>query len=87
MSFIYEEFERSRRFGFAKEDCGCVQMATIGLPYACILAEKRKKELPNLLDEIHPHWRRLCVIEEDVDANFSIMEEWNAIQERVKRAP
>jgi len=42
--------------------------------------------LPILLDEIHPHWRRLCVIGEEVDANFSVMEEWNAIQERVKRA-
>jgi len=39
------------------------------------------------LDEIHPHWRRLSVIGEEVDANFSVMEEWNAIQERLKRAP
>jgi len=62
-------------------------MTTFGLPYACILAEKRKKKLPILLDEIRPHWRRLCVIGEEVDANFSIMEEWNAIQECVKRAP
>ena len=52
-----EEFQRSRTFGFAKEDCGCVQMTTFGLPCACILAEKRKKKLPILLDEIHPHWR------------------------------
>jgi len=38
------------------------------------------------LDEIHPHWRRLSVIGEDVDAIFSVMKEWNAIQERLKRA-
>jgi len=78
---------RSRRFAFVKEDCGCVQMATFRLPCAGILAEKRKKKLPILLDEIHPHCRRLCAIGEEVDANFSVMEEWNAIQERVKRAP
>ena len=87
MGFIDEEYERSRRFGFAKEDCGCVQMATFGLPCACILAEKRKKKLPILLDEIHPHWRRLSVIREEVDANFSVTEEWDAIQERIKRSP
>jgi len=87
LSFIYEEYESSRRFGFAKEDCGCVQMTTFGFPCACILAEKRKKNLPILLDEIHPHWRRLCVIGEEVDANFHVMEEWNTIQERVKRGP
>ncbi|KEH38186.1 hypothetical protein MTR_2g061890 [Medicago truncatula] len=77
----------SRRFDFAKEDYGCVQMTTFGLPCACILAEKRKKKFPILLDEIHPHWRRLCVIGEEVDVNFSVMEEWNAIQERLKKDP
>jgi len=45
LGFIDEEFERSRRFSFAKEDCGCVQMATFELPCACILAEKRKKKI------------------------------------------
>ena len=40
-----------------------------------------------LLDEIHPHWQRLSVIREEVDAHFSVTEEWNAIQERLKRAP
>ena len=70
LGFIDEEFERSKRFGFAKEDCGCVQMATFGFPCACILAEKRKKKFPILLDEIHPHWRRLSVIGQEVDAHF-----------------
>jgi len=87
LGFIDDEFERSRRFEFAKEDCGCVQMATFGLPCACILAEKRKKKFPILLDEIHPHWQRLSVIGEEVDANFSITEEWDAVQKRIKRAP
>jgi len=87
LGFIGEEYERSRRFGFAKEDCGCVQMVTYGLPCACILAEKRKKKLPILLDEIHPHWRRLGVIGQEVDAHFSITEEWDTIQERIKRSP
>ncbi|KEH25864.1 OTU-like cysteine protease [Medicago truncatula] len=87
LGFIDDEFELSRRFGFAKEDCGCVQMATFGLPCACILAEKRKKKLPILLDEIHPHLRRLSVIGEEVYANFSVTEEWDAVQKRIKRAP
>ena len=86
LGFIDEEFERSRTFGFAKEDCGCVQMTTFELPCACILAENRKNKLPIILDEIHPHWRRLSVIGEEVDVNFSFTEEWNAIQERIKRA-
>ncbi|KEH23834.1 hypothetical protein MTR_7g095760 [Medicago truncatula] len=48
-----------RRFGFAKEDCGCVQMATFGL----------------------------SVIGEEVDANFSVTVEWDAVQKRIKRDP
>jgi len=61
-------------------------MTTFGLPCACILAEKRKKKLLILLDEIHPHWQRLSVIGQEVDSHFSVMEEWNAIQERINRA-
>ena len=72
LGFIDEEFERFRRFGFAKEDCGCVQMTTFGLPCACILADKWKKKFPILLDEIHPHWQRLSVIGQEVDAHFSL---------------
>jgi len=86
LGFIYEEYESSRRFGFAKEDCGCVQMTTFRLPCACIHVEKRKKKLPILLDEIHPHWRRLGVIGEQVDANFSVMEEWTPFK-NVSRGP
>jgi len=39
------------------------------------------------LDEIHPHWQRLSVIGQEVDAHFSVTEEWIAIQERIKRTP
>jgi len=87
LGFIDEEYERSRKFGFAKGDYGCVQMTTYGLPCACMLAEKRKKKLSILLDEIHPHWQQLCVIGQEVDAHFSVTEEWNAIQKRIKRSP
>ena len=77
--------QHSRTFGFAKEDCDCVQMTMYGLPCACIIAEKRKKKLSILLDEIHLHWQRFSVIGEQADAHFSVMEEWNNIQERLKR--
>jgi hypothetical protein len=87
LDFIDEELQCSRTFGFAKEDCGCLQMITFGLPCACIIAEKRKKILPILSDEIHPHWQRLSVIGQEVDAHFSVTEEWIAIQESLKRAP
>jgi len=62
-------------------------MTTYGVPYACIIVVKRKKKSPILLDEIHPHWQRLSVHGKEVDEHFSMMEEWNAIQECLKRAP
>jgi len=39
------------------------------------------------LDEIHPHWQRLSVIGQEVDAHFSVTDEWITNQERIKRAP
>jgi len=33
LGFIADELQRSRTFGFAKEDYGCLQMTTYGLPY------------------------------------------------------
>ena len=86
LGFINDELQRSRTFDFAKKDCGCVKMTTYGLPCAFIIVEKRKKKLSILLDEIHPHWQRLSVIEEEVDAHFSVTEEWNVIQKRLMRA-
>jgi hypothetical protein len=38
------------------------------------------------LDKIRPHWQRLSVIGEEGHSRTS-QEEWNAIQERLKRAP
>jgi len=55
LGFIYDELTHFRTFGFAKEDCGCVQMTMYRLPCTCIIAMKRKKKSPILLDEIHPH--------------------------------
>ena len=52
-----------------------------------LLLRRERKKLPILLDEIHPHWQRLSVIGEEVDAHFSVTEEWIAIHERLKRAP
>jgi hypothetical protein len=39
-----------------------------------VIAEKRKKKFPILLDEIHPHLQRLSVIGEEVDAHFFVTE-------------
>jgi len=39
------------------------------------------------LDDVYPHWQRLTVLGEEVDENFSTVEEWNAIQERLERTP
>jgi hypothetical protein len=70
LGFIDDELQHSRTFDFAKEDCGCVKMTAYELSCACIIAEKRKKKLPILLDEIHPHWQRLSVHGEEVDEHF-----------------
>ena len=39
------------------------------------------------MDDIYPHWKRLCVQREEIDDDFSVMEEWNDIQERLKTSP
>jgi len=39
------------------------------------------------LDDIYPHWKRLSVQGEDIDDDFSMVEEWNGIQERLKTSP
>jgi hypothetical protein len=75
LGFIDDELTRSRTFGFDKEDCGCVQKTSYALPCACIIAMKRKKKFPILLDEVHPHWQRLSVHGEEVDEHFSVTED------------
>ena len=87
LGFIDVELARSRTFGFDKEDYGCVQKTSLLLPCASIIVDKRKKKLHILLDEVNPNWQRLSVHREEVDAHFSVMEEWNIIQEHLKRAP
>jgi hypothetical protein len=83
LCFIFRE---TMTFSFAKKDCGCVQKTPYGFPCACIVAMKRKGKLSIRLDDIDPHWQRLSACGEEDDYDFSIMEKWNGIQERLKKA-
>jgi len=87
LCFIFGEAKRSKTFIFAKKDCGCVQKTSYGLPCACIIATKSKGKFPIRLDDINPHWQRLSVCGEEDDYDLSIMDKWNDIQERLKKAP
>jgi hypothetical protein len=87
LKFIYDELKRSKTFGFGKEYCGCVQKTSYGLSCACIIAMKSKQKLPLVLHDIYPHWKRLSVQGQEIDDDFSVMEEWNDIQERLKTSP
>jgi len=87
LKFIYDELKRSKTFAYHKEDCGCVKKTSYGLPCACFIAMKSKQKLPLVLDDIYPHWKRLCVQREEIDDNFFVMKEWNCIQERLKTSP
>ena len=62
-------------------------MTSYSLRYACIISMKRREKFHILLDEVHHHWKMLSVHVEDVDDVFFVMEEWNDIQERLKKAP
>ena len=84
LKFIYDELKRSKTFAFDREDCGCVKKTSYGSPCACIIAMKSNQKLPLVLDDIYPHWKRLSLQVEDIDDDFSVMEEWNGIQERLK---
>jgi len=46
---------------------------------------KIKEKLLIRLDDINPHWQMLRVCGEEVDDDFSVMEEWNDIQECLKK--
>jgi len=87
LKFIYDELKRSKTFNFGKEDCGCVQKTSYGLPCAGIIAMKSKQKLSLVLDDIYPHWKRLSVQGQEIDDDFSVMEDWNGIQERLKTSP
>ena len=55
LKFIYDEFKRSKTFGFGREDCACVQKTSYRLPCACIIAMKSKQNCLFVLDDIYPH--------------------------------
>jgi len=48
---------------------------------------KSNQKLPLFLDDIYPHWKRLNLQGEEIDDDFSVMEEWNGIQECLKTSP
>jgi len=64
-----------------------VRKTSYGLPCAYIIAMKSKQKLSLVLDDIYPYWKRLSVQGEEVDDDFSVMEEWNGIQERLRKCP
>jgi len=70
-----------------KEICGCVQRTSYGPPCACFIATKIRKDKPILLDKIHHHWHMLCMGQESNEDGFSVEDEWNGIQERLKKVP
>lgn len=62
---IHDERKRSMDIGTDKSKCGCVIRITHGIPCACQLAniESTYRVIP--LDEIHMHWRRLAIRDEN----------------------
>jgi hypothetical protein len=89
MNFIFVEEERARKtMCIEKRTCGCVQRTSYGLPCACFIAMKIRHNKPIRLDEIHPHWHKLYMGEEESNEDlFSVAEERRAIQERLQRVP
>ena len=83
------EEERSRKtLCIEKKTCSCVQRTSYGLPCACFISMKIRHNKPIRLDEIHPHWHKLYMGEEESNEDlFSVAEEWSGIQERLKRVP
>ena len=70
-----------------KEMCGCIQRTSYVLPCACFIATKICEDKPILLDKIHHHWHRLCMSQESNEDGFSVKDEWNGLQERLKKVP
>jgi len=89
MNFIFVEEERARKTLYIeKKTCGCVQRTSYGLPCACFIAMKIRHNKHIRLDEIHPHWHKLYMGEEESNEDlFSVVEEWRGIQERLERVP
>jgi len=64
-----------------------LKRTSYGLPCACFITTKIHDDNPILLDEIHRHWHRLCMSEESNEDGSSIEEEWNGVEERLKKVP
>jgi len=77
MNFIFVEEESARKtLCVDKKTCDCVQRTSYGLPCACFIAMKICHNKPIQLDEIHPHWHKLYMGEEESNEFlFSVAEE------------
>ena len=62
-----------KTFCIDKRTCGCVIGTSYGLPCACFIAMKIRHNKPIRMDEIHPHWHKLYMGEEESNEDlFSI---------------
>lgn len=62
LSFIVVKEQRSREtLCVDKESCDCVIRTPYGLPCARIIDMKIHHNKPISLDEIHRHWKMLCM--------------------------
>ena len=76
MNFIFVEEERARRtLCIEKKTCVCVQRTSYGLPCACFIAMKICHNKPIRLDEIHPHWHKLYMGEEQSNEDLFVVAE------------
>jgi len=82
MNYIFMEEERARKtLSIEKKTCDCIQRTSYGLPCACFIAMKIRHNKPIRLDEIHPHWHKLYMGEEESNEDlFSVVEEWSVTQ-------
>lgn len=70
-----------------KEIYGCAQRTSYGLLCECFIVTKICDDKPILLDEIQHHWHRLCMGQESNEDGLSVEDDWNGIQERLKKVP
>jgi len=82
MNYIFLEEERARKtLCIEKKTCGSVQRTSYGLSCACFIAMKIRHNKLIRLDEIHPHWHKFYMGEEESNEDlFSVAEEWSGIQ-------
>jgi len=74
MNYIFVEEECARKtLCIEKKTCGCVQRMSYDLPFACFIATKICHNKLIRLDEIHPHWHKLYMDEEESNEDlFSV---------------